>query len=71
MTSLKVDLKSAVAALDKSEAEVEALESELGVSAEDVAARIPNWVWYSLGSAALVVFGGFAGFFVNRIFCRR
>ena len=68
MTSLKVDLKSAVAALDKSEADVKALESELGVSAEDVAARIPNWVWYSLGSAALVVFGGFAGFFVNRIF---
>ena len=35
---------------------------------KDAESRVPSWFWYTLGGAALLAFGGFAGFFLNRIF---
>ena len=68
VVSLKKELESSAAALEKSKADLKTMETETGMTLKDAESRVPSWFWYTLGGAALLAFGGFAGFFLNRIF---
>ena len=68
MGSLEKELKDTAHALDESKADLKELKDQLGVTDEESAGQIPTWFWYTLSGAGLLAFGGFAGFFLNRVF---